>query len=101
VPVEAHGGLTFSDYCADSADESKAICHAKERAANADVWWLGFDCAHSGDVVPAHKQWLFYSYSETYKNFSYVVTETEYLATQLNDDDPEGVASQNSKARTK
>jgi hypothetical protein len=46
---EVHGGLTFSDKC----QEGGKICHKVEPGEPDDVWWLGFDCAHSGDMWPA------------------------------------------------
>jgi hypothetical protein len=37
VPLEVHGGLTFSDWWEDENDS---------------LWYLGFDCAHSWDLSP-------------------------------------------------
>lgn len=39
IDVEVHGGLTFSQQ-GDGERWDK------------DLWWLGFDCAHSQDLVP-------------------------------------------------
>lgn len=49
--LPAHGGLTFSDFI----DEK---------------YWVGFDCAHSGDVCPAYApfNWA----GDTYKTMGYV-----------------------------
>ena len=44
--VPAHGGLTYSDTCVGH------ICHVPQPGESDTVWWLGFDCAHSGDVSP-------------------------------------------------
>lgn len=44
VNVDAHGGLTYSDHCSGS------VCHTTNEED--DIWWLGFDCAHSGDEIP-------------------------------------------------
>lgn len=46
VDVEAHGGLTWS-----------ARLVAGE-AADTPFWWLGFDCAHSGDLQPGMREYL-------------------------------------------
>jgi hypothetical protein len=45
VDVNVHGGLTFARGC----DEGGKICHVPLEGESPDVWWLGFDCAHSGD----------------------------------------------------
>jgi hypothetical protein len=42
-----HGGLTYASRCYGK------ICHEVEPGEPDDVWWLGFDCAHAGDVTPA------------------------------------------------
>src|SRR5689334_3749339 len=47
--VSPHGGLTFSNHCAKSGDESRMVCHVPDPGESDQVWWLGFDCAHSGD----------------------------------------------------
>ena len=42
------------------------------------LWWLGFDCAHSGDDTPA-----FSMSGGTYRDVAYVRAEVEKLAAQL------------------
>lgn len=78
--LEVHGGLTFSDKCKPSDDESTGICHAGD-IANDIVWWLGFDCAHSGDILPK----LDFSFSplDSYCNFDYVKREVTNLASMV------------------
>ena len=84
--IKVHGGLTFADFCMNTKDESIGVCHPKETAANELVWWLGFDCAHSGDVCPKYESdGLVYGYHPSYKNFAYVKKEVISLAKQLND----------------
>lgn len=46
--------LSFSRFCADSKDPSKHICHIPEPGEPDNVWWLGFDFAHSCHLTPAH-----------------------------------------------
>jgi hypothetical protein len=87
IDADVHGGLTFAAACGGK------ICHDEkiETVANADVWWLGFDCAHAGDFVPGLaqlKQLLdplagprFFK-NTTYKNFAYVEAECRSLAAQ-------------------
>jgi hypothetical protein len=62
--IDVHGGLTF----AGQGD-------GKHRPAG--YWWLGFDCAHFGDAVPA------YNIYGTYRDMAYVTRECEGLAKQL------------------
>jgi hypothetical protein len=89
VPVDVHGGLTFSDKC-QGGDETRAICHI---ADDDRVWWLGFDCAHAGDYMPKTESFfrkaiehLPYGIpSDVYRDFAYVTQEVESLARQLKD----------------
>lgn len=77
---EVHGGLTFSDKCMDTSDESIGICHPETGCANKNVWWLGFDCLHFDDFAPSCD----FGFNEgVYRNFSYVKKEVESLAEQL------------------
>lgn len=87
VDVDVHGGLTFADYCDPNADESRHICHKTD--GDDRVWWLGFDCAHYGDISPAYEALhrelglrLRDGY-ETYKSFQYVTAQVRKLAEQL------------------
>jgi hypothetical protein len=83
--IEAHGGLTFASGCQDSADPSQGICHIPEPGKPDDVWWFGFDCAHSGDLCPAFSRdrgfGLFHD--EQYRDIAYVEREVAALAQQL------------------
>ena len=82
IDVDVHGGLTFSDKCHETEDETTGVCHSKECSANDTVWWLGFDCAHLGDMSPAYERP--YDYGSTYRDFNYVKREVSHLANQLN-----------------
>lgn len=96
VPVEAHGGLTFGDYCRVDSPEDSSICHVPGPGEPDDVYWLGFDCAHAGDVSPATdalirqrydpQEWanrmqVFAGY--VYRDVAYVTAEVDALAVQL------------------
>jgi len=81
VPVDVHGGLTYSNKCQSHDDEAHGVCHIVETGEDEDVWWLGFDCAHYLDICPKHNFPL--SGDETYKNLAYVKTEITNLALQL------------------
>ena len=43
---ECHGGVTYASTCAG------VICHVPAPGEPEDVWWLGFDANHSGDIAP-------------------------------------------------
>jgi hypothetical protein len=78
VDVSVHGGLTYSAFC-QKGPESETICHIPEPGEPDQVWWLGFDCAHSGDLSPAWESGLY----GTYKPRQYVENEIADLAKQL------------------
>lgn len=87
--VEVHGGLTFDGFCVEDEKEH-GICHIVEPGEPDRVWWLGFDCSHSGDLAPSmtkmyREQGLARSFSETYRDFAYVEQEVTDLASQLAD----------------
>lgn len=44
--IDVHGGLTYAAGC------SGHICHVPAEGEPDNVWWFGFDCAHSGDLCP-------------------------------------------------
>ena len=46
VDVDCHGGLTFAAGCQETGDPAHGICHVPQEGRPAEVWWLGFDCAH-------------------------------------------------------
>lgn len=81
VDVAVHGGLTYAGAC----QEDGPICHVPDVGEPDDVWWLGFDCGHVGDVLP---RMLALNgpdpiLGETYKDLPYVTGEVEELARQL------------------
>lgn len=57
-----HGGVTYANHN-DKLDACVGLPNAK-------LWWLGFDCAHCGDLVPTYSD-----LGGTYRNIDYVVTE--------------------------
>jgi hypothetical protein len=90
---DVHGGLTYADRCQETDDESDGICHVPEPGRPHDVWWLGFDCGHSGDICPKIEMALRSSlmggpisgwpWPVYYKPVSYVRAEVSSLAKQL------------------
>lgn len=88
-PIEVHGGLTYAAHCAHGPEES-SICHIPDPGDPDDVWWFGFDCAHSGDIVPAmeardrERGWApIRAGYESYADLAYVRSQVERLAKQL------------------
>jgi hypothetical protein len=51
VGARVHGGITYANHC-QAGPEEHAICHVPAPGEPDTVWWLGFDCAHSGDYCP-------------------------------------------------
>ncbi len=93
VDANAHGGLTYSDHCQEESEHyptpmEKRVCHPAE--GDDPVWWLGFDCMHSGDLAP-HPSYEHYNrtmgdypgYANEYRDLAYVQEECEQLAAQL------------------
>jgi hypothetical protein len=75
--VDVHGGLTYADKC------SPPICHIPNPGMPHDVWWLGFDTSHSGDLVPSMSLSGYMGSYGTYKTQDYTLNETKGLAEQL------------------
>lgn len=85
---DVHGGVTFSEFCADSEDDPSAICHIVEPGDPDRVWWFGFHCANAFDYAPAPTTsaaaaLLYSTQPETYRDFAYVKNECLSLAIQL------------------
>ena len=58
------------------------ICHVPLPGESDDVWWFGFDCAHSGDLVPSMLAFGA-SIGDDYRSLDYVIDECSDLAKQL------------------
>lgn len=78
LDVHIHGGITYANGC------DHFICHKPDFGEPDELYWIGFDCAHFGDVSP------FYPYKMgsdpkllSYKNEQFVIRETKRLAEQL------------------
>jgi len=85
IDVQCHGGLTFADSC-HGGEESRGICHKPEAGEPDHVWWLGFDCAHSGDMYHmgiTGMPLMDHGGYSVYRNIVYVTGECASLAKQL------------------
>lgn len=87
--LDVHGGLTYADFCRETSDESKGICHVPEPGRPARVWWLGFDCAHYDDRQPrmealdSMRGYTALFSGTVYRDRAYVENEVRSLAQQL------------------
>lgn len=70
---DVHGGLTYANHC------QGMICLEVEEGEDQNIWWLGFDCAHAGDLSPAFQK---IGTHDEYRDVAYVRHETENLAKQ-------------------
>ncbi len=84
VDVSVHGGLTYADKC------NGQICHQAQPGMPEEVYWLGMDFAHCGDLSPGMLSFYnrlpsgpSYHDSDIYRNIAYVRAEVEQLAEQL------------------
>jgi hypothetical protein len=66
--LECHGGITYSGRGAYGMRE--------------DLWYFGFDCSHSGDVIPGMPSG-YNSPDDRYRESPYVQRNVESLAKQL------------------
>lgn len=78
--IDVHGGVTYGD--TEAGDEYRLV-------GVKGMWWIGFDCAHLGDVSPgldALTRSLSgpnpYRSEDTYKDIDAVRAETLHLAEQ-------------------
>ena len=95
--INVHGGLTFADHCTKGGSEDRHICHVPAPGEPDNVWWLGFDCAHLGDICPAMdarsrqlgfrslRVELGHGHKDRYRTVNYVKRQIAKLALQLND----------------
>lgn len=74
--VNVHGGLTYG-----AVPCTERVCHPSDGEDN--VHWFGFDCAHSGDYMPALGARFSLSTDDSYRDMQYVKAEVERLADQI------------------
>lgn len=83
---DVHGGLTYSDFCQEGAEDGPGICHVPAPGRPAKVWWFGFDCAHYMDATPHDAADSLLGHAEmrkVYRTLDYVRGEVANLARQL------------------
>lgn len=73
----------LDDYAGWVARRSlQGICHVVPGKPD-NVWWFGFDCAHSGDYSPSFGRVVPSIRADSYKDLAYVQHEVTKLAQQL------------------
>lgn len=73
--LRVHGGITYAESCRGG------VCHAPRPGEPAELWWLGFDCAHYMDLTPTNSDYA--DYGAWYWNAADAKRETRRLAEQL------------------
>ncbi len=75
MALNVHGGITYS------SSELNGI----DKDILGELWWFGFDTAHSSDLKPYQNEIdrKYQHEGDEYKNFDYVLNETKKLAEQL------------------
>jgi hypothetical protein len=90
--IEVHGGLTYAAACDENGPPSLSICHVDHdttRPTGGDVWWFGFECDKSYDLVPAELPkgqngvGLVHGVLPEYRDEAYVYGQVVDLAGQL------------------
>lgn len=84
IDVAVHGGLTYARGTAPNSRKPDGL------------WWIGFDCAHSGDLCPGVRRAISMvrsrgadmpdtEWPEEYRDINFVVAECESLAKQASE----------------
>lgn len=74
--ISCHGGLTFSEF-GDNNNRPKKI-------DDETIWWIGFDCAHYLDIIPAMLSFNpILDEDSIYRDMDYVESECKNIVNQL------------------
>lgn len=79
--VETSEDVNYGNRCLEDEPEP-TICHVPEPGRPADVYWIGFDCAHAWDYVPAYSANLPDRSQGTYRTLECVMARVTDLAWQ-------------------
>lgn len=79
---DVHGGLTYADECQEGPPD-QTVCHIPEPGKPEHLWWLGFDCHHSGDTSPGDimRGYVWDGHGQ-YRSLRYVKNQCRKLAKQ-------------------
>lgn len=78
-----HGGPTFAKMCQPGESEETGVCHIPGLGEPEHVWWIGFECAHSGDLSPYDAMRAWDRPFGEYRPLAYVQDQCRNLAAQL------------------
>lgn len=78
IDASAHGGLTSAGPC------DGEVCHVPEPGEPDHLYWLGFDAAHGGDVIPQIRKLMGNEGfdGDVYRNVAWMKEQAEQLAAQ-------------------
>ena len=86
--ADVHGGVTYGGMCQEGP-EGETVCHVPAPGEPEPLYWVGFDCAHAGDISPGLEDELSRfgprprgPFGESYKPVTYVKAECASLAAQ-------------------
>jgi len=85
IDADVHGGLTFGGYGHEKKCENHASYKSISDQKGQKLWWIGFDAAHLGDLIPFEVEqgtWMGTDTTNVYRNIEYVKDQVEKLAEQ-------------------
>lgn len=82
--IDVHGGVTYYDFLYQN--RFIQIKEVKEILEKYPTKWIGFDCAHHGDLLPYDPPdlFIFSKFTDSYKSLKFVIIELICLVDQLN-----------------
>lgn len=98
--LTVHGGVDYAEPCDEQGPPAMSVCHVHDLrqghaadeekglvrlALPAQLWWFGFSCNHTYDLVPGaeHYRELQAETGRVYRDQTYVAREIADLAAQL------------------
>lgn len=88
LPLDCHGGITFSAPCNPAEPLEHGICHLPGPGEPDHVWWFGFDASHYDDLSPGMDAQLRSLMPDRtsrghYRDIAYISAQVAGLAAQL------------------
>jgi hypothetical protein len=77
--VRVHGGLTYEGTESPRSLSTTTVMALSVSGHEMPVFWIGFDCAHFGDLVPEHG----WSEGGIYRDLEFVRGEIQRMADQV------------------
>lgn len=83
IDADVHGGLTFSQFGHSKEFENQSFYKPIVDERGRKLWWIGFDAAHDGDLIPFELEQGFWTDPKAvYRNIDYLKEHVEKLAEQ-------------------